>query len=98
MRQTILGIGLLALSFSACGGPGGSVGSNALSEEECGQLLTQIDTLVNAEYGVDEPTDPAEFAEDVRQCVEEPAWDRSGFECAMKATSNSQLQRCIFDS
>lgn len=77
-----------------------SVSAEPLNEIECGQLMDKINEVFTADLeGEDLESFNADHArgraESVRECVEDPAWDRRGFQCAMAASSEAGLKSCI---
>ena len=93
----------LALVVLGCGGGagGGTLAAGDLSEEECRKLLQKISDVSYANLS---PAEMAEVAsietpekkeQDVKECVAEQNWTRSAYDCAMQATSESDLKSCI---
>lgn len=86
----------LLLMISGCGLD--EVVGGPLNREECGQLMDKIHDVVGegltgedlAEYDADRDREA-----DIEDCVTDPAWDRAGFNCAMKATGEPGLKACI---
>jgi hypothetical protein len=76
----------------------GSIGSGALNEADCRQLITKINevsysTLSASERAEIEPTTDA-FNRSVQECVSDKVWNRSGYDCVMKASSMNDLRIC----
>jgi hypothetical protein len=68
-----------------------------LSEAECTQLIDKIHaTFAEGLTGEDleEYNSYDDRDESIAECVADPAWDRAGFECAMKADGEAALQLC----
>lgn len=77
-----------------------SVSGAPLDENECGQLMDKIHEIMRVGLtGEDlewfDQTHLDDRPDSVRECVEDPAWDRAGFQCAMKAGNDGALQRCV---
>ena len=70
-----------------------------MTEAECRQLHDKLDQIMYADLSSSERAELAETedekAANARECVEDQAWNRSGFECAMKATTEAELNRCM---
>ena len=89
-----------ALVLTATLGCSGSGSEAPLTAAECGELVDHFSEVLAqglprtdlAEWNADHA---AERDAEIAECVAEQNWDRAGFECAMKATSQSGFQRCI---
>ncbi len=96
MRYLVL-VTAVVLCLAGCSGPGGLSGK--LSAEECGQLLDKISEVSYASLSDAERAEvaesPAEREQSVQECVDDQNWDRDGFECVMKASSEADLTLCI---
>lgn len=97
---SLLAVGTLLCGLSAwgCGGAGGK----ALSESECLELGAKIEEVMFAglapselEEVADTPEQEARF---VQECMAGENWNRAGYECAMKARSEKDINRCILSS
>jgi hypothetical protein len=93
---------VVSLSAGCTGGGSGTSGSGPLSEDECRQLITKIQEVSYAGLSTSDRAEvedsPEELAASVQECVSEQDWKRPGYECVMKATSESDLKRCIFEN
>ncbi|HSN88646.1 MAG TPA: hypothetical protein VL025_17925 [Thermoanaerobaculia bacterium] len=98
MKYLVL-VTVAVLCLAGCSGPGGLSGK--LSAEECGQLMDKISEITYASLSDAERAEvaetPAEREQSVQECVDEQNWDRDGFECAMKASSEAELKLCILN-
>ena len=88
------------LLCSSCGGPGtGATGGDALSEDECRQLLSKIAEITYADLSESDRAEvedsEEQFEASVQACVADQNWDRPGFDCVMRANSEADLRICI---
>ena len=85
----------LACAVTACNVV--DVSGPPLSEAECSQLIDKIHaTFAEGLTGEDleEYEAYGDREDSIAECIAEPAWDRAGFDCAMKADGEGELQRC----
>jgi hypothetical protein len=97
VRMRMLAVMTLA-SFVMLACEAGTESSGALSPEQCREIATKISKLVptgNADGLGHELQLATDDAEAIARCVRGESWSRSGFECAMQATSKTGLERCL---
>jgi hypothetical protein len=87
----------VALTLLACGG--GGLGGSDLNTDECRQLKLKIEEItfagLTAADRAEAQSTPAEIDEYVEECVADQPWNRAGYDCVMKATTEAALRRCI---
>lgn len=94
--RTLAVLTLAAVAALAC--ERGAEAGGALSSEECSQIATQIARLVPTGNLAGVPGElrlRGDDAEAMARCGRGESWSRSGFECAMQATSKTGLERCL---
>jgi len=87
---------LAAVAALAC--ERGAEAGGALSAEQCSQIAAQIARLAptgNLEGLPGELRLRDDDTEAMARCERGESWSRSGFECAMQATSKTGLERCL---
>ncbi|MCH9649317.1 MAG: hypothetical protein K0U98_13840 [Deltaproteobacteria bacterium] len=104
MGKVILGVCMGLVLIAGCGGSGSPSGSsgNLLNEAECSALFDKVEEIMAS--GLSE-SDREEFIAmrqergtseaKLQSCLSGDSWTREGFECAMGASTESQLKDCI---
>ena len=90
-------IAITASLLVACGG-GANLGGDRLDEEDCALLMDQIHEIFGKSLRGEERATydgDRDREADIAECVEEQNWDRDGLECALEATNEAGLRRCI---
>ncbi|HMB55538.1 MAG TPA: hypothetical protein VKU40_19620 [Thermoanaerobaculia bacterium] len=97
-------LAILGLLLVACGAGGGGAGGapgggDRLSAEQCQELFDQIFEIVSRGVPLEEQEmargTAEEEAETLRSCVDGETWGPKGYDCVMKATTESELRTCI---